>query len=219
MRRITATDPDVRMPPADSKKTLTAAEISLLERWIAEGAKWPVHWAFVAPTLPEVPKVAQHDWVQKPIDAFILARLEAEGLAPSAVADTTTLIRRLYLDLIGLPPSPQEVDEWTSRLTPNGSQQIDEDAYAQLVEHLLSSSHYGERWGQHWLDAARYADSDGFEKDKPRFVWFYRDWVINAFNRDLPYNQFVIEQIAGDELPGATQDQQVATGRASCGTR
>ncbi len=162
------------------------------------------HWAFVAPTRPAVPKVSDSAWVRNPIDAFILARLDREGLKPSPAADAVTLCRRLYLDLIGLPPSPKEVDEFLNDRAAG--------AYERLVDKLLASPHYGERWGRLWLDAARYADSDGFEKDKPRFVWFYRDWVINAFNRDLPYDKFIIEQIAGDLLQNATQDQIVATG-------
>ncbi len=162
------------------------------------------HWAFKAPTRPELPKVKDESWSRNPVDRFILARLEAEGLKPSPEADRTTLIRRLSLDLIGLPPTPEEVDAFLSDNS--------DDAYTKLVDRLLASPHYGERWGRHWLDAARYADTDGFEKDKTRHVWFYRDWVIDAFNRDLPYDRFIIEQIAGDLLPGATQDQVVATG-------
>jgi len=215
LKRVTSKDPDVRMPPPDSKKTLSDEQIRTLEHWIDAGAEWSTHWAFVPPVLPELPDVRHSDWIAKPIDAFILAKQEAHGLVPAPQADATTLVRRLYLDLIGLPPSPDELDQWVERLLPRTATdrgQLDETAYAQLVDDLLSSPHYGERWGQHWLDAARYADSDGFEKDKPRFVWFYRDWVVNAFNNDLPYNQFIIEQIAGDELPQATQDQHVATG-------
>ena len=166
---------------------------------IANETKTHEHWAFNAPTRPVVPKLAEH-----PIDAFVRAKLQAEGLKPAAEADRVTLIRRLYLDLIGLPPTPAQVDAFVD--DPSA------DAYAKLVEQLLASKHYGERWGRIWLDAARYADSDGYEKDKPRHVWFYRDWVINAFNRDLPYDKFIVEQIAGDLLPNATQDQIVATG-------
>ncbi len=215
-RRITSDDADVQMPPPDSKKTLSSDEVELLRRWIDGGAEWSKHWAFIPPELSKVPDVQQAEWIRKPIDAFILAKLESNGFTPADAADATTLVRRLYLDLIGLPPSPEEVDQWVPRLTHTTTEAtsgtLDEDAYAELVEHLLASSHYGERWGQHWLDAARYADSDGFEKDKPRFVWFYRDWVINAFNNDQPYNEFIVDQIAGDQRPDATQDQQVATG-------
>jgi hypothetical protein len=162
------------------------------------------HWSFIAPTRPPAPPVKDAAWIRNPIDAFVLAKLEAEGLKPSPEADKVTLLRRLSLDLIGLPPAIDEVNAFLADKSP--------DAYEKQVDRLLASPHYGERWGRLWLDAARYADSDGFEKDKPRLVWFYRDYVINAFNKDLPYNQFIIEQLAGDELPKPTQDQKVATG-------
>src|SRR6266540_1801969 len=162
------------------------------------------HWAFVAPVRPPTPEVKNKAWARNPIDAFILARLERENLAPSPEADKITLLRRLSLDLIGLPPTPEEVDAFLKDTSSR--------AYEKQVERLLASPHYGERWGRLWLDAARYADSDGFEKDKPRSVWFYRDWVINALNQDKPYDQFIIEQVAGDLLPNATQEQRVATG-------
>jgi Protein of unknown function (DUF1553)/Protein of unknown function (DUF1549) len=165
------------------------------------------HWAFQSPVRPELPKVKNDAWVRNSIDRFILTRLDKEGLKPSPEADPTTLIRRLSLDLIGLPPTPEEVDAFVKEYAAKP-----QAAYAALVERLLASPHYGERWARIWLDAARYADSDGFEKDKMRQVWFYREWVINALNRDLPYNQFVVEQVAGDLLPNATQDQRVATG-------
>jgi Protein of unknown function (DUF1549)/Protein of unknown function (DUF1553) len=164
----------------------------------------PAHWAFRAPVRPTLPALKELGWVRTPIDRFVLAHLEQEKLKPSPAADRITLIRRLSLDLIGLPPSIEEVDAFLNDRSP--------DAYQKLVDRLLASPHYGERWGRHWLDAARYADSDGFEKDKSRQVWFYRDWVINALNRDLPYDQFIIEQIAGDLLPSASQEQIVATG-------
>jgi hypothetical protein len=162
------------------------------------------HWAFVAPKRAATPKVSKPVWVRTPIDAFVLARLDRESLAPSPEADRTTLLRRLSLDLIGLPPAIAEVDAFLADRSAN--------AYEKQVDRLLASPHYGERWGRIWLDAARYADSNGYEKDAIRQVWFYRDWVVNALNRDLPYNQFVIEQIAGDLLPNPTQDQIVATG-------
>ncbi len=202
--RIEEPDPSVHMPPPDSGKSLKPEQAALIRRWVEQGASWSEHWAFVPPRRPEVPAVSDAARVRNLIDAFVLARLQKEGLSPSPEADRVTLIRRLSLDLIGLPPTPEEVATFVADSRPN--------AYDELVERLLSSPHYGERWGRIWLDAARYADSDGYEKDKPRFVWFYRDWVINALNRDLPYNQFVIEQIAGDLLPNATQDQKVATG-------
>jgi len=202
-----------RMPKKSDP--LTAEQIGLLRAWIDQGADWPEnaslqlkdsrdHWAFKAPTRPKLPSVKHPGWIRTPIDNFVLARLEKEGLKPSPEADRVTLLRRLSLDLIGLPPTIGEVDAFLADKSP--------DAYEKQVERLLKSPHYGERWGRHWLDAARYADSDGFEKDKPRFIWNYRDWVINAFNRNLPYDQFIIEQLAGDELPNPTQDQQVATG-------
>lgn len=204
LARMTSEDPDERMPPPDSGRQLTPEQVELIRTWVVQGAPWSEHWAFVPPQRPPIPQVADADWVHNPIDAFILNRLETEGLNPSPEADRTTLIRRLSLDLLGLPPSIAEVDAFVDSQS--------DQAYDQLVERLLSSPHYGERWGRHWLDAARYADSDGYEKNKARSVWFYRDWVVSALNRDLPYDQFIIEQIAGDLLPGATQDQLVATG-------
>ena len=192
-----------RMPPPNKGKPLTSEEIEKLKTWIELGADYKRHWAFVPPARPEVPKITGAE-VANPIDAFINDRLEREGRKPNPIADKTTLIRRLSLDLIGLPPSIEEVDSFL------GDERA--DAYEKTVNRLLDSPHYGERWARIWLDAARYADSDGYEKDKPRFVWAYRDWVINALNRNLPYDQFVISQIAGDLLPGASQDQIVATG-------
>ena len=207
IRRITSSDPDTVMPPPASKKArLSPDQITLLKRWIAEGAQYSSHWAFQTPIRPAVPNVSPElaKLVRTPIDAFVLQRLTSEHLAPSPETDRTTWLRRLSLDLTGLPPTVADVDAFL----------VDESpvAYSRQIERLLNSPHYGERWGRHWLDAARYADSDGFEKDKSRQVWFYRDWVVNSMNRDLPYNQFVIEQIAGDLLPNATQDQIVATG-------
>ncbi len=153
---------------------------------------------------PAIPSISQTGWVRNPIDSFILAKLDRESLKPSPEAGRATLLRRVSLDLTGLPPTPAELDAFLADASA--------DAYEKQVDRLLNSPHYGERWARVWLDAARYADSNGYEKDAPRFVWFYRDWVINALNRDVPYNQFVIEQIAGDLLPDATQDQRVATG-------
>jgi mono/diheme cytochrome c family protein len=204
LRRVASDDPQERMPPVKDGKPLSAAEIAKLRAWVAEGASYPRHWAFVPPVRPEIPTVRKPAWVRNPIDAFILARLDKEGLEPSPEADKTTLIRRLSFDLIGLPPTIAEVDAFLADRS--------DSAYDKLVTRLLDSPHYGERWGRIWLDAARYADSDGYEKDKSRQVWFYRDWVINALNRDLPYDQFIITQIAGDLLPNASQDEKVATG-------
>ena len=207
-KRIASADPDERMPPADSGKTLTEAQIALIRKWIDEGAVWSSHWAFVAPQRPALPAAgdpaAAQAWIRNPIDAFVLARLRKEGLQPSPEADRVTLLRRLSLDLVGLPPSIAEVDAVLADDT--------RDTYDRQVDRLLDSPHYGERWGRAWLDAARYADSDGYEKDKSRQVWAYRDWVVAALNRDLPYDRFIVEQIAGDLLPAATQDQLVATG-------
>lgn len=204
--RILTDDPDDVMPPAKEKKKLTSAQKELLQRWIKEGAKWGTHWAFTPPVKAPVPAISKmgDQAPRNPIDAFVFSKLAAEKLEPSPEADKRTLLRRLSLDLIGLPPSIAEMDAFLADQSP--------DAYAKQVERLLASPHYGERWGRHWLDAARYADSNGYEKDAPRTAWFYRDWVINAFNRDLPYSQFVIEQLAGDQLPDPTQDQIVATG-------
>src|SRR4051812_42689334 len=215
IERVAGVDPDLIMPPEGQGERLPPEQVSLLRAWIDQGATWPVeggdgadarrkHWAFQTPVRPPLPELKGRDWVRNPIDYFILDRLKREGTKPSPEADRVTLIRRLSLDLVGLPPTIAEVDAFVADRRA--------DAYERLVDRLLDSPHYGERWGRHWLDAARYADSDGFEKDKPRYIWAYRDWVINAFNRDMPYDQFVIEQLAGDLLPGATQDQLVATG-------
>jgi mono/diheme cytochrome c family protein len=205
LRRMLSPDPQERMPPPDSGKSLSEAQIALVKRWVEQGAPWSSHWSFVPPRRSAPPRSDAHAArLRNPIDAFVLARLEQAGLAPSPETDGATLVRRVSLDLVGLPPTIDEVDAFLA----DGAG----DAYDRLVGRLLDSPHYGERWGRHWLDAARYADSDGYEKDKSRQVWAYRDWVIAAFNRDLPYDQFIIEQIAGDLLPDATQDQHVATG-------
>ena len=214
IHRITSQDPDERMPPPEANKVLTPTEIDTLRRWIAAGGNYEQHWAFVAPRLPSVPTVKKSDWPRNDIDAFVLSRLEAEGLAPAPQAEPLTLVRRLYLDLIGLPPTLQEADAWVARLTADLSAGVPvrEDVYGELVDHLLQSPHYGERWARKWLDLARYADTNGYEKDRPRSIWPYRDWVIRALNDDMPFDQFTIEQIAGDMLPKPTQDQLVATG-------
>ena len=212
-RRIAGIGDQARMPMGG--EPLDAAQIALIRDWINQGAEWPddvgsevpevqQHWAYVPPKRAPLPKVSRKEWIANPIDSFVLARLEKEGLSPSPQADRPTLLRRLSLDLIGLPPTIEETDAFLNDKS--------KKAYEKQVERLLASPHYGERWGRHWLDAARYADSDGYEKDKQRLVWFYRDWVIHAFNRDLPYDQFIIEQLAGDLLPNAKQDQIVATG-------
>ena len=213
VRYVAGLEEGMQMPPEG--KPLAREQIGILRAWIDQGAKWPDsasitltssgdHWAFQAPVRPAVPEVSDAAWAGTPVDHFILARLQQEKLSPSPEADKTTLLRRLSLDLTGLPPTIEEMDNFLADDRPG--------AYTRQVERLLASPHYGERWGRHWLDAARYADSDGYEKDKSRQVWFYRDWVVSALNRDLPYDQFIIEQLAGDLLPGATQDQLVATG-------
>ncbi|GMV92621.1 MAG: hypothetical protein AMXMBFR82_23990 [Candidatus Hydrogenedentota bacterium] len=204
IRRIASHDPDTIMPPAKAGEPLSENEIALIREWIAQGAEWSVHWSFVPPRRPTVPGVGNAEWARNPIDGFILKRLEGEGLSPSPMADRVTLLRRVSLDLTGLPPTLDEID----RVVADES----EDWYASLVERLLASPHYGERWARDWMDAAQYADSDGFEKDKPRQVWSWRDWVVRAFNMNMPYDQFVVEQVAGDLLPNPTQDQLVATG-------
>ncbi len=203
--RIFSSDHEEMMPPPKAKRQLSAAQKDLVRQWVAEGAKWGKHWAFTPPVRPSVPDVPEFAAASlHPVDAFVCARLAREKLAPSPAADKGTLLRRLSLDLIGLPPTLPELDAFLADTAPG--------AYERQVERLLASPHYGERWGRDWLDAARYADTNGFEKDAPRSAWLYRDWVINAFNRDLPYDQFVIEQFAGDQLPNATPDQLIATG-------
>ncbi len=196
VKRITNPDPKKRMPPPDSGHALTAKQIELLRRWIDEGAKWDTHWAYTPPVRPEPPsadRLKKDDWVRNPIDRFILARLEAEGLKPSEEADKATLLRRVTYDLTGLPPTPAELDAFLADRSP--------DAYERRVDALLQSPHYGERMAVPWLDAARYADTHGYHIDSYRGMWPWRDWVIGAFNRNLPFDQFVIEQLAGDLAP------------------
>ena len=190
-------------------RSLPTTQRDLIRRWIEQGAQLVGALGLrpAAATGGAAGSIADHRWPpgsKNPIDAFVLRRLQQEGLHPSEEASRSTWIRRATLDLIGLPPSPEEVDAFLADESA--------DAYDKVIARLLRSQHYGERWGRVWLDAARYADSDGYEKDKPREVWFYRDWVINALNADMPYDQFIIQQIAGDLLPGAGQDERVATG-------
>ena len=204
VRRILTDDEDDVMPPPSTKRVLSAGQKETLKRWVAQGAQYQEHWAFVGPKRPGLPAVKNSAWARNPIDRFVLARLEAEGLAPSPEADRYTLVRRVYLDLIGLPPMPEEADAFVNDSSPN--------AYETLVDRLLASPQYGERWARRWLDLARYADTNGYEKDRPRSMWPYRDWVINAINADMPFDQFTVEQLAGDMLPSATRDQKIATG-------
>ncbi|HWB97660.1 MAG TPA: DUF1549 domain-containing protein, partial [Bryobacteraceae bacterium] len=209
--RLVAGVEKVVMPPGGSR--LTAAQVGILRAWIDQGAQWPEastvaaarHWSFNPPVRPAVPTVRHTTWVRNPIDAFLVARLEREGIEPAPEADRRTLLRRVSLDLTGLPPTPGEVRDFLADQRP--------DAYERLVDHLLASPHYGEKWARQWLDLARYADSDGYEKDLPRpYAWRWRNWVIDALNRDLPFDRFTQEQIAGDLLPGASVEQVVATG-------
>src|SRR5262249_17616748 len=209
IRRITATNPAGRMPRSQggtaAGEPLTERQIALLTRWIEQGAKWQKHWSFIPPTRPELPKgLKEANWVRNPIDAFVLERLEREGLKPSPEADRVTLLRRVSLDLTGLPPTPAELDAFLADKSSN--------AYEKVVDRLLRSPRYGEHMAFPWLDAARYADSNGYQTDGERFMWRWRDWVINAFNRNMPYDQFTTEQLAGDLLPNATLDQKIATG-------
>jgi hypothetical protein len=203
---------ELKMPPG---RRLADDDIAAIREWITKGMVWPEglttqkrkgvdHWAFQAPRAVPPPEVKDTAWSASPIDRFILARLEREGIRPSAEADRATLLRRVSLDLTGLPPSPVEIEAFRSDRSSN--------AYEKLVDRLLASPHYGERWGRHWLDAARYADSDGYTLDEPRPIWKYRDWVVQALNRDQPFDEFVIEQIAGDLLPNSTTGQLIATG-------
>ncbi|MBL8817626.1 MAG: PSD1 domain-containing protein [Planctomyces sp.] len=209
IRRITSSDPELRMPPVDTGKSLTDEQVQMLRKWITSGAEYQQHWAFQPPVRPEVPAI-RDQWIRNPIDAFVMERLAKEGLKPSPAAAPETLIRRLSLDVTGLPPASELVQHLTA--SSDSNQILDDKWWSESIDAALASPHYGEKWGRTWLDAARYADSDGFEKDKPRFVWFYRDWVVKSFNNDLPYNQFLTEQLAGDLLPNRTQDQLVATG-------
>ncbi len=217
--RITTDNPEHQMPPAETGQKLNDEQIKILKTWIAEGAEYKQHWALSAPKRPDVPALTS-DWIRNPIDAFVLKELQKNRLSPAPAADSATLLRRLSLDLTGLPPAMADIKAFNDRLnsrrtadiTANASADVLKKTVGEEVERLLASSHFGEKWARHWLDAARYADSDGFEKDKPRFVWFYRDWVVKAMNTDKPYNEFLIEQIAGDLLPDRTQDQLIATG-------
>lgn len=198
LERILHTDPDEVMPPPDKKERLKPEQVALIKKWIEEGAEWGVHWAFVTPERPPVPAVMDSAWVKNPIDHFVLAKLEEQKLTPSPEADSATLLRRLSLDLTGLPPPPEEL------AAPfNLNKQTDR---------LLASPRFGERWAREWLDAARYSDSAGYEKDLPRYNHFYRDWVVDSINANMPYDEFIIKQVAGDLLPGATQDDRIATG-------
>ncbi|MDN5213271.1 PSD1 and planctomycete cytochrome C domain-containing protein [Fulvivirgaceae bacterium BMA12] len=201
--RILAHDPDLIMPPPEAKLILTSQEKATLIKWIEQGAEWKDHWAFIPPEKEALPDVKNKSWVRNEIDYFILAQLEKLGLPVSAEADSETLIRRLYLDLIGLPPGLDEVKAFISNKS--------ENAYEELVDHLLASPRYGERWAWEWMDVARYADTNGYQGDPTRIMWPWRDWVIRSFNQNMPYDEFTIKQLAGDLLPNATDDDILAT--------
>jgi hypothetical protein len=208
IQRVSAEEPSRRMPPPKTGKRLTADQIRVLRRWIDEGATWSPHWAFVPPRRPNLPHVRDTHWPREAIDYFILTRLEAEHLAPSPEAEMARLVRRVSLDLSGLPPTPVEVDAFLADSSPN--------AYEKVVDRLLESPHFGEHMARYWLDAARYGDTHGLHLDNYREMWPYRDWVIQAYNANLPFDQFIIKQLAGDLLPHATLEEIVASGFNRC---
>jgi hypothetical protein len=201
--RIFSTDSEEVMPPQETKRFLTKEQKETLKQWIAEGAEFESHWAYKKPMRPKLPEVTDKTWPKNDIDHFILAKLDAAALRPTEEADSLTLIRRLSLDLTGLPPTPEEADAFAKDSSPK--------AYEKLIDRLLGSDAYGEHWARQWLDLARYADSAGYADDQPRTIWGYRDWVIRAFNRNMPFDQFTVEQLAGDMLPNSTDDQLIAT--------
>ena len=206
--RIDSHDPDIQMPPLVTKKPLSAEQKQILKQWIAEGAEYSGHWAFETPKRSEPPAIVDSEWVKNPIDQFIAHRLQQEGLRPTLEAAPHVWLRRVTLDLTGLPPSLKELDAFEAALETS----LREDVYANVVDRLLKSPHYGERMAMQWLDAARYADTNGYNNDETRTMWPWRDWVINAFASGMPYDQFLTEQIAGDLLPNPTVSQRVATG-------
>jgi hypothetical protein len=203
IRRILSEKPNEAMPPRDNHKPLKPEEIQLLKQWIKDGAHYEPHWSLVEPTRPAVPKFDK-PWSENPIDSFVQARLQKEGLDPETEADPRTLIRRVTLDLTGLPPTPAEVDAFVKDPS--------KKHYENIVDELLSRPTFGENEGRIWLDAARYSDTVGLHVDNYRSIWPYRDWVIKAFNDNMPYDRFVTEQLAGDLLPNASDDQKIATG-------
>jgi len=202
--RILSHDPDLMMPPPESNLRLSAEDKAVLIKWIEQGGTYRPHWAYDKPVKSALPDIEHTDWPQNPIDYFILETLENQDRTPSTQADKRTLLRRLTFDLTGLPPTPEQLESFLQDNTP--------DAYERQVDALLASNSFGERWAWDWLDAARYADTNGFQGDPERKMWPWRDWVIQAINENMPYDQFTVEQLAGDLLPGATQDQVIATG-------
>ena len=208
IKRIFSEDASFRMPPAMAHKTLTAEQKDTLRKWIEQGAPWKEHWSFIPPVKQNPPAVQNTSWIRTPIDQFLLARIETAGLTPNQEADRRTMIRRVTFDLTGLPPTPEEVEAFVSDKSPK--------AYEKVVDHLLASPRYGEHRARYWLDAARYADSQGLHIDNYREMWPYREWVIRAFNSNMPFDRFTIEQLAGDLLPNATLDQKIASGFHRC---
>jgi mono/diheme cytochrome c family protein len=208
VERIFSTDPDMQMPPASAHKTLKPEEKEILKKWVAQGAEYQKHWSLIAPVKPAVPEVKDKSWPKSPIDAFILTSLEKNGLTPAPEADRRTLARRVSLDLVGLPPNPADVEAFVNDQAPN--------AYEKYVDKLLESKQWGEHRARYWLDAARYADTHGIHFDNYREIWAYRDWVIKAYNANMPFDQFTTEQLAGDLLPNPTLDQRIASGFNRC---
>ncbi|MEX2671049.1 MAG: PSD1 and planctomycete cytochrome C domain-containing protein [Phycisphaeraceae bacterium] len=204
IQRITHDDPREVMPPPDTGHVVSDEQVAILKQWIAEGANYEDHWSFITPTRPALPEVSNPEWVQNPIDAFVMAKLDEADLRPSEPANKRTLIRRVSFDLTGLPPTPEEVEAFVADESP--------DAYERLVDRLLNSPRYGEHMARFWLDAARYADTHGYQYDLSRTMWPWREWVINAYNENMPFDQFTIEQLAGDLLPNATESQKLASG-------
>ena len=204
IRRITAADDDERMPPAEFDKPLTDKEIELIKTWIAQGANWEQFWSLKPIRRPSLATDSKHPWIKNPIDQFVIERLQQAGLEPTRLASKAKLIRRASFDLTGLPPTLAEIDAFVADNSP--------DAFEKVIDQYLASPHYGECMAMGWLDGARYADSNGFQNDFGRDMWPWRDWVINAFNQNMPFDQFTIEQLAGDMLPDASDSQRVATG-------
>ena len=202
--RASTEDPEETMPPPESKKPMSKKEISILKQWIEEGAKWEKHWSFAKLNKPSPPEVSDPKWSRNPIDRFVLRNLDQRKLKPSPEADRRTLIRRLYLDLTGLPPTPAEINGFLKDKSP--------DAYERLVDRLLASDGYAERMTLVWMDAARYGDTSVFHDDGPRTMWPWRDWVLSAYKNNMPFDQFTVEQLAGDLLPESTVEQKIASG-------
>ena len=200
VKRLVHDDPEQRMPPAATGKVLSPKQIEVLRKWIAEGARYERHWSLVPPTRPDLPPVAKTDWPLRPLDRFVLARLEANGWEPAPEADRYALLRRVTLDLTGLPPSVSQINDFVRDDSAN--------AYEKVVDRLLESERYSEHMARLWLDGARYADTNGYQYDLEREQWVWRDWVIHAFNTNMPFDQFTVEQIAGDLLPDATDQQR-----------